>query len=69
MDGGPLEAIFIRAPIIRRVGPAVSVLARFQDDPVLVAEGMHLAATFHPELTADGRVHRLFLARSLEVHT
>ncbi|HXG32152.1 MAG TPA: pyridoxal 5'-phosphate synthase glutaminase subunit PdxT [Bryobacteraceae bacterium] len=61
--GGELETVFIRAPIIRRTGPAVEVLARYRGDPVLVEEGMHLAATFHPELTADDRIHRLFLSR------
>ena len=58
---GEVEAVFIRAPIVRRVGPGTRVLLRYQGDPVLVAEGRHLAATFHPELTADGRIHRLFL--------
>jgi pyridoxal 5'-phosphate synthase pdxT subunit len=60
---GEMEAVFIRAPIIRRVGPQARVLARYQGDPVLVEQGPHLAATFHPELTADGRVHELFLAK------
>jgi 5'-phosphate synthase pdxT subunit len=58
---GELEAVFIRAPIIRRTGPGVRVLLRYLGDPVLVAEGLHMAATFHPELSADRRVHRLFL--------
>jgi pyridoxal 5'-phosphate synthase pdxT subunit len=58
---GKLEAVFIRAPIIRRTGPDVKVLASYAGDPVLVEEGRHLAATFHPELTSDARVHRLFL--------
>jgi pyridoxal 5'-phosphate synthase pdxT subunit len=39
------------------------VLARYQGDPVLVEQGRHLAATFHPELTADSRVHALFLEK------
>ena len=60
---GPLEAVLIRAPVIRRVGPAARVLASYNGDPVLVEEGRHLAATFHPELTADSRVHRLFLEK------
>jgi 5'-phosphate synthase pdxT subunit len=60
---GKLEAVFIRAPIIRRVGPTAKVLAEYQGDPVLVEEGRHLAATFHPELTADPRVHALFLEK------
>jgi 5'-phosphate synthase pdxT subunit len=60
---GELETVFIRAPIIRRTGQAVRVLARYRGDPILVEEGIHLAATFHPELTADDRIHRLFLAK------
>jgi 5'-phosphate synthase pdxT subunit len=66
-DGGlgaePVETVLIRAPIIRRVGPGVRVYLRYNGDPVLVGEGRHLAATFHPELTADPRIHRLFLDR------
>jgi len=62
-EGGPLEAVFIRAPIVRRVGPGVRVLARYNGDPVLVEQGLHMAATFHPELTEDSRVHRLFLGK------
>jgi 5'-phosphate synthase pdxT subunit len=56
-----LEAVFIRAPIIRRVGASAKVLASFDGDPVLVEQGRHLVATFHPELTADPAIHRLFL--------
>jgi len=63
MGGGKLEAVFIRAPIIREVGENVRVLARYNGDPVLVEEGHHLVATFHPELTGDLRVHRLFLEK------
>lgn len=58
---GELEAVFIRAPIIRRVGDGVDVLASDGDTPVFVRQGRVLAATFHPELTTDRRVHRLFL--------
>jgi 5'-phosphate synthase pdxT subunit len=58
-----LEAVFIRAPIIRGAGPAVRVLATYQGTPVLVEQGRHLAATFHPELTADARIHRRFLEK------
>lgn len=61
MEGGGLEAVFIRAPIIRKVGDGVRVLAKYGDDPVLVEQGRHLVATFHPELTRDARVHRLFV--------
>jgi pyridoxal 5'-phosphate synthase pdxT subunit len=60
---GDLEAVFIRAPIIRRVGPGVRVLAEYQGDPVLVEQGRHLVATFHPELTVDPRVHELFVTK------
>ncbi len=60
---GRLEAVFIRAPIIRRVSGSAKVLARYQGDPVLVEQGRHMVATFHPELTADARVHALFLEK------
>lgn len=60
---GDLEAVFIRAPIIRRTGPGVKVLAEYEGDPVLVEQGRHLVATFHPELTQDSRVHKLFLSK------
>ncbi len=60
---GPLEAVFIRAPIIRQLGEGARVLARYNGDPVLVEEGNHLVATFHPELTSDSRVHRYFLEK------
>lgn len=60
---GDVEAVFIRAPIIRRAGPDVRVLAQYEGDPVLVEQGRHLVATFHPELTQDSRVHKLFLSK------
>jgi pyridoxal 5'-phosphate synthase pdxT subunit len=60
---GELEAVFIRAPIIRQLGGEARVLARYNGDPVLVEQGKHLAATFHPELTRDSRVHRYFLEK------
>jgi pyridoxal 5'-phosphate synthase pdxT subunit len=60
---GDVEAVFIRAPIIRRTGPGVRVLAQYEGDPVLVEQGRHLVATFHPELTQDSRVHKLFLSK------
>ena len=60
--GGPdLEMVFIRAPRIERVGKGVEVLAEREHHPVLVREGQILAATFHPELSDDPRVHKLFL--------
>ena len=67
LEGGAMEAVFIRAPIIRRVGAGARILATYHDDPVLVEQGRHLVATFHPELSNDSRVHRLFLAK-LENH-
>lgn len=60
---GSLEAVFIRAPIIQKTGPDVKVYLRYQGDPVLISQGRHLVATFHPELTSDSRVHKLFLDR------
>ena len=60
---GDVEAVFIRAPIIRRTGPGVKVLAEYEGDPVLVEQGRHMVATFHPELTQDSRVHKLFLSK------
>jgi 5'-phosphate synthase pdxT subunit len=60
---GDFEAVFIRAPIIRRVGRQANVLATYQGDPVLVEQGQYLAATFHPELTDDSRVHLMFLRK------
>ena len=60
---GEMEAVFIRAPVIRRVGPQGRVLARYQGDPVLVEQGRHMVATFHPELTSDTRVHQYFLSK------
>jgi 5'-phosphate synthase pdxT subunit len=60
---GDVEAVFIRAPIIRRTGPDVRVLAQYEGDPVLVEQGRHMVATFHPELTQDTRVHKLFLSK------
>ncbi len=58
----PYEAVFIRAPRITRVGPSVEVLARFRGDPVLVRSGRVFAATFHPELTRDRRIHRMVVS-------
>ena len=62
----PLRAVFIRAPWIERHGPGVSVLASWEDHPVVVREGSVLACAFHPELTDDGRIHALFLAMVTE---
>jgi 5'-phosphate synthase pdxT subunit len=57
----PLEMVFIRAPKIERVGPGVEVMATEGNDPVVVREGKAMAATFHPELSPDRRVHQAFL--------
>jgi 5'-phosphate synthase pdxT subunit len=61
LAGGPLEMVFIRAPRITRVGESVEVLASRDGSPVLIRQGDLLAATFHPELSTDTRVHQLFL--------
>jgi pyridoxal 5'-phosphate synthase pdxT subunit len=61
--GGALPAVFIRAPRIRRVGRDVEVLATHEGEPVLVAQHNVIAATFHPELTSDTRVHELAFGR------
>lgn len=57
----PLEMVFIRAPKIERLGAGVEVMASSSGDPVLVRHGKTMAATFHPELSSDLRVHRAFL--------
>ena len=56
----PLRGVFIRAPRITDRGPGVEVLAELDGNPVLVREGRILAASFHPELTGDTRVHERF---------
>jgi len=61
LAGGPLEQVYIRAPRIERVGPEVEVLAEREGYPVLVRQGKLMAATFHPELSEDTRVHAEFL--------
>jgi 5'-phosphate synthase pdxT subunit len=63
VEGRQAEAVFIRAPVIRRVGAGVHVLASYLDHPVLAEQGKHLVATFHPELTGDGAIHRLFVEK------
>ena len=59
----PVEMVFIRAPIIRRIGEGVRVLGRCGNLPVLVEQGNVLAGTFHPELTDDPTVHRYFASK------
>jgi len=61
LPGGPLEMVFIRAPRITRTGPGVETLASRDGFATLVRSGNLLAATFHPELSSDTRVHQLFL--------
>ncbi|GIW35560.1 pyridoxal 5'-phosphate synthase glutaminase subunit PdxT [Meiothermus sp.] len=63
----PFHAFFIRAPRILKVGDDVRVLAKHQNEAVLVQSGKLLAGTFHPELSEDTRVHQLFLQLSLNV--
>ena len=61
LGDSPLEMVFIRAPKIERVGPSVDVIATEGNDPVAVRQGKAMAATFHPELSDDTRLHRAFL--------
>jgi 5'-phosphate synthase pdxT subunit len=61
LAGGPLEMVFIRAPRIAEIGPGVEALALRDGSPALVRQGSVMAATFHPELSSDRRVHRLFV--------
>jgi 5'-phosphate synthase pdxT subunit len=68
LPGGPLEMVFIRAPRIAEVGPGVEVLARRDGFPALVRQGRLMAATFHPELSSDRRVHRLFVGIAAAAH-
>ncbi len=60
--GADMIGVFIRAPRITRVGDNVEILARLGDEPVAVRSGSIMAATFHPELTDDDRLHEVFLA-------
>jgi 5'-phosphate synthase pdxT subunit len=62
--GSAVGAVFIRAPRFRAVGPGVEVLARHRGEPVLVAQGSVLAASFHPEIAGDVRLHARFAAAS-----
>jgi 5'-phosphate synthase pdxT subunit len=61
-----VEAVFIRAPIIKAHGPSVNVLAEYAGNPVMVTDGQHLATTFHPELSTEPTIHRHFLAKAKE---
>jgi 5'-phosphate synthase pdxT subunit len=62
VDGGPLHAVFIRAPWVAETGPEVEVLAAVEGHPVAVRQGNVLAVSFHPELTGETRLHALLLA-------
>ncbi len=57
----PIEMVFIRAPIIERIGPGIELLAKSEGQPVLIRQGRILIATFHPELTKENTVHEYFL--------
>ena len=61
IDGGPIHAVFIRAPVVEEAGPGVEILARVDDRPVLARQGSVLVCAFHPELVGDLRLHELFL--------
>jgi 5'-phosphate synthase pdxT subunit len=62
MDGPPYHAVFIRAPVVDNIGEGVKIISRLQDGrPVAVKQGHMLATAFHPELTDDPRMHKLFL--------
>lgn len=61
IDGGPVRAVFIRAPRVVDTGPAVEVLSRFGDTIVAVRQGRLVATAFHPEITGDDRVHEFFV--------
>ena len=65
LGGGAFPAVFIRAPVVERVGEGVDVLAAVDGHPVLCRQGPVLAAAFHPELSDDLRLHKLFLATRL----
>ena len=67
-EGEAFETVFIRAPIIRRVGENCRVLLSYQGDPILVEQGLHMAATFHPELNPGSGIHARFAAK-VAAHT
>ena len=62
IDGGPIRAVFIRAPWVTERGPEVEVLASVDQHPVAIRQGSRLAVSFHPELTGETRLHELLLA-------
>jgi pyridoxal 5'-phosphate synthase pdxT subunit len=61
VDGGPIHAVFIRAPWVADTGPGVEVLAAVEGHPVAVRQGRVIAVSFHPELTGETRLHALLL--------
>ncbi len=61
VDGGPMHAVFIRAPWVAEHGPEVEVLGRVEGHPVAIRQGNMLAVSFHPELSGDARLHQLLL--------
>jgi 5'-phosphate synthase pdxT subunit len=61
LGDAPIEMVFIRAPKIERIGKGVEILATESNDPVVVRQGKTMAATFHPELSEDPRIHKAFL--------
>jgi 5'-phosphate synthase pdxT subunit len=61
IPGGPMHAVFIRAPWVAEHGPEVQILGRIEDHPVAIRQGNVLAVSFHPELSGDARLHRLLL--------
>ncbi|HTX10014.1 MAG TPA: pyridoxal 5'-phosphate synthase glutaminase subunit PdxT [Solirubrobacteraceae bacterium] len=62
IEGGPMHAVFIRAPWVAEHGPSVEVLGRVEEHPVAIRQGNVLAVSFHPELSGDPRLHQLLLA-------
>jgi 5'-phosphate synthase pdxT subunit len=59
--GGPMRAVYIRAPWVAKIGAGVDILAESHGHPVMVRQDRILATAFHPELTDDGRIHRMLL--------
>ncbi len=62
----PFQAIFIRAPSIESCGPNIKVLAELDGNPIFVQEGLLFAATFHPELGSDCRIHEYFIQATIQ---
>jgi 5'-phosphate synthase pdxT subunit len=62
IQGGPMHAVFIRAPWVAEHGPEVEILGRVEEHPVAIRQGNMLAVSFHPELSADDRLHAMLLA-------